>query len=92
MKRFCLGNQYSHLNVLTLHPLSGGCSQGLDAFIFIFEHDMRLVAIQRKMHGKVCSCGTSMALAKGQHTGRFSLTLSASLQIVAMCFYLIFYL
>ena len=28
---------WSHLNVLTFSPLTGGCSEGLDAFIFFFE-------------------------------------------------------
>ena len=33
MKRFCLCSLRSHLNVLTFSPLTGGCSEGLDAFI-----------------------------------------------------------
>ena len=34
MKRFCLCSLCSHLNVLTFSPLTGGCSEGLDAFRF----------------------------------------------------------
>ena len=34
MKRFCLCSLRSHLNVLTFFPLTGGCSEGLDAFRF----------------------------------------------------------
>ena len=42
------------------------------------------VAIQREMPGKLCSCWTSIALAKGRHTGGlWSLTLSASLRTVS---------
>ena len=28
---------YSHINVLTFSPLTGGCSEGLDAFIFFLN-------------------------------------------------------
>ena len=35
-KRFGLCSLSSHLNVLTFFPLTGGCSEGLDAFIFFF--------------------------------------------------------
>ena len=38
VKRFCLCSLRSHLNVLTFFPLTGGCSEGLDAFIFFFKH------------------------------------------------------
>ena len=38
MKRFCIiCSLWSHLNVLTFLPLSGGCSEGLDAFRFFFK-------------------------------------------------------
>ena len=37
MKRFCLCSLWSHLNVLTFFPLTGGCSEGLDAFRFFFK-------------------------------------------------------
>ena len=33
-KRFCICSLLSHLNVLTFFPLTGGCSEGLDAFRF----------------------------------------------------------
>ena len=38
MKRFCVWGLWSHLNVLKFFPLTGGCSEGLDAFIFFFKH------------------------------------------------------
>ena len=41
MKRFCLCSLSSHLNVLTFSPLSGGCSEGLDAFRFFFKQPKR---------------------------------------------------
>ena len=34
IKRFCICNLRSHLNVLTFFPLTEGCSEGLGAFIF----------------------------------------------------------
>ena len=35
---FCLCSLYSHLlNVLTFFPLTGGCSEGLDASRFFFK-------------------------------------------------------
>ena len=37
MKRFCNCSLWSHLNVLTLFPLTGGCSEGLDAFRLFFK-------------------------------------------------------
>ena len=38
MKRFCLCSLRSHLlNVFTFFPLTGACSEGLDAFIFFFK-------------------------------------------------------
>ena len=37
MKRFCICSLRSHLNVLTFFPLTGGCSEGLGAFIFFFK-------------------------------------------------------
>ena len=37
MKRFCLCSLWSHLNVLTFSPLTGRCSEGLDAFIFFLN-------------------------------------------------------
>ena len=37
MKRFCICSLRSHVNVLTCFPLTGGCSEGLGAFIFFFE-------------------------------------------------------
>ena len=36
MKRFSLCSLRSHPNVLTFPPLTGGCSEGLHAFIFLF--------------------------------------------------------
>ena len=38
MKRFCLCSLWSHLNVLAFFPLTGGCSEGLNAFRFFFQH------------------------------------------------------
>ena len=38
MKRFCLCSLWFHLNVLTFFPpLTGGSSEGLDAFRFFFK-------------------------------------------------------
>ena len=37
MKRFCICSLRSHLNALTFFPLSGGCSEGLEAFGFFFK-------------------------------------------------------
>ena len=37
MKRFCFRSRWPHLNVLTFSPLSGGCSEGLDAFRCFFK-------------------------------------------------------
>ena len=37
MKMFCLCSLCTHVNVLTILPLSGGCSEGLDAFGFFFK-------------------------------------------------------
>ena len=37
--RFCLCSLCAHLeNVLTIFPLSGGCSEGLDAFRIFFKN------------------------------------------------------
>ena len=36
-KRFCICSLRSHLSVLTFFPLTGGCSEGLGAFIFFFK-------------------------------------------------------
>ena len=37
MKRFCICSLRSHLNALTFFPLTGGCSEGLEAFGFFFK-------------------------------------------------------
>ena len=37
MKRICICSLLSDLNVLTFSPLTGGCSEGLDAFRFFFN-------------------------------------------------------
>ena len=37
MKRFCICSLWSHLNVLTFSPITGGCSEGLGAFWFFFK-------------------------------------------------------
>ena len=38
MKRFCICSLLrSHLNALTFFPLTGGCSEGLEAFGFFFK-------------------------------------------------------
>ena len=34
MKKFCIFSLWSHLSVLTFFPLTGECSEGLDAFRF----------------------------------------------------------
>ena len=47
MKRFCICSLWSHQNVLTFSPLTGGCSEGLDAFRFFFEQQ-RLVHATKK--------------------------------------------
>ena len=39
MEMFCICSLRSHLlNVLTFSPLTGGCSEGLDALSFFFKH------------------------------------------------------
>ena len=69
------------------------CSEGLDAFRFFFEHDKRPVAIPREKPGKVCNCWTSMASAKGRHTGRlWSMIFSAPLRTVVYVFFVTYYL
>ena len=42
IKKFCICSLRSHLNVLTFFPLTGGCSEGLGAFIF-FSKQLYLV-------------------------------------------------
>ena len=37
MKRFCICSLCFHLNVLAFFLLTGGCSEGLDAFRFLFK-------------------------------------------------------
>ena len=37
MKRFCICSLRSHLNTLTFFPLTGGCSEGLEAFGFFLN-------------------------------------------------------
>ena len=37
MKKFCVCSLWSALNVLTCFPLTGGCSESLDAFRFFFK-------------------------------------------------------
>ena len=37
MKGFCICSLRSHLNVLTFFPLTGGRSEGLDAFRYLFK-------------------------------------------------------
>ena len=37
MKRFCICSLRSNLNVLSYSPLTGGCSEGLGAFIFFLK-------------------------------------------------------
>ena len=46
MKRFCICSLlWSHVNVLTFSPLTGGCSEGLDAFRFFFKHYYLLLCV-----------------------------------------------
>ena len=40
MKRFCLCRLFSDINVLTIFPLSGGCSEGLDALRLLKPYDL----------------------------------------------------
>ena len=47
MIRFCICSLWSHLNVLTFSPLTGGCSEGLDAFRFFFKYNW---LVQEKYH------------------------------------------
>ena len=37
MKRFCICSLRSHLNALTFSPLTGGCSEGPEAFGCFFK-------------------------------------------------------
>ena len=37
MKRFCICSLRSHLNALTFFPLTGGCSEGLEALGIFFK-------------------------------------------------------
>ena len=53
MKRFCLRSLSSHLNVLTFSPLTGGCSEGLDAFNFFFK---QLVGHDVRKNTSLCDC------------------------------------
>ena len=48
MKRFCICSLSSHLNVLTFFPLTGGCSEGLDAFIFFFKHNLNVYYLEEQ--------------------------------------------
>ena len=42
MKRFCICSLWSHLNVLTFSPLTGGCSEGLDTLRIFFKQQQLL--------------------------------------------------
>ena len=48
LKRFCSCSLCSHLNVLTIFLLSGGCSEGLNTFRSFFEHHPKGVKIKRQ--------------------------------------------
>ena len=49
MKRFCLSTLRSHLNVLTFPPLTGGSSEGLDAFrLFLGKRSKLFFQIKKK--------------------------------------------
>ena len=48
IKRLCVCSLLSHLNVLTFSPLTGGCSKGLDAFIFLFKLLSNSVSVSRR--------------------------------------------
>ena len=55
MKRFCLCRLRSHLNVLIFPPLTGGCSEGLDAFSFFFEQQYpRALSLRNLVSGYEC--------------------------------------
>ena len=45
MKRFCICSLWSHLNVLIFSPLTGGCSEGLGAFRFLFKQIFACVCV-----------------------------------------------
>ena len=45
MKSFCPYSQCSHLNLLKIFPPKGGCSEGLDAFRFLFLNIQRIVLV-----------------------------------------------
>ena len=49
MKKFCICILGSHLNVLTFSPLTGGCSEGLDAFRFFFKQNNKNTAEQENI-------------------------------------------
>ena len=48
MKRFCICSLWSHLNILTFSPLTGGCSARLGAFWCFFKHEMRPMRAQEQ--------------------------------------------
>ena len=48
MKKFCICSLWSRLNVLTFSPLTGGCSEGLDASRISFKLFQVLVICQIK--------------------------------------------
>ena len=48
---------YSHLNVLTCSPLAGGCSEGLDAFIFFLKPTAHTIA-----NASICT-GSDVAIS-----------------------------
>ena len=45
MKRLCICSLCFHLIVLTFSPLTGGCSEGLDAFRFFFNVPLLLMYV-----------------------------------------------
>ena len=52
MKRFCIFSYYwSHLNVLTFFPLTGGCSEGLGAFRFYFKRYPVIYVVANSVRG-----------------------------------------
>ena len=55
-KRFCICSLRSHLNVLTFFPLTGGCSEGLDAFRFFSKQQIpsRALSLRNLVLGHEC--------------------------------------
>ena len=63
----CICSLWSHLNVLTFFPLTGGCSEGLDAFRSSFKNQYCSWLAER---GNICSaCPRSRLIIWSRETG-----------------------